>query len=78
MLLWGAAQSVTRIYVMRMTIMQTNIQGNENKNIPPLILPLWQQAPKSEKKKRDTTFLTNYGQQQVTNTSNDHKMQVLF
>jgi hypothetical protein len=28
MLPWGAAHSVTRIYVMRMTSMHTNIQGD--------------------------------------------------
>ena len=66
MLLWGAAHSVTGIYVMRMTSMHTIIQGKEKKLYPPLILPLWQQAPKSEKgRKRDTTHLTCYGQQQI-------------
>jgi hypothetical protein len=35
MLLWGAAHNVTRIYVMRMTSMHTNIQGDK-KNCTPL------------------------------------------
>ena len=34
-LLWGAAHSVTRIYMMRMTSMHTIIQGKE-KNYTPL------------------------------------------
>jgi hypothetical protein len=66
MLLWGAAHSVTRIYVMHMTSVHISNQGDEKKLYPPLILPLWQQAPKSGKRrKRDTTNLTNYGQQQI-------------
>jgi hypothetical protein len=49
------------------------------KFVPPTHLPLWQQAPKSEKRRKwDTTILTYYGQQQITNTSNDHKMQVFL
>jgi hypothetical protein len=51
MLLWGVAHSVTRIYVMRMTSMHTNIQGDK-KIVPLLILSLWQQAPKSGKEGR--------------------------
>jgi hypothetical protein len=40
MLLWGAAHSITRIYVMHMTSVHTSIQGD--KKIVPLslILPL--------------------------------------
>jgi hypothetical protein len=31
MLLWGAAHGITRIYMMCMTSMHTNIQGDEKK-----------------------------------------------
>jgi hypothetical protein len=58
MLLWGAAHSVTRIYVMHITSVHTSIQGDEKNYTLSLILPLWQQAPKSEKRrKKDTTNL---------------------
>jgi hypothetical protein len=36
MLLWGATHGITRIYVMRMTSMHTNIQGDSKKNCTPL------------------------------------------
>jgi hypothetical protein len=59
MLLWGAAHSVTRIYVMRMTSMQTNIQVNK-KNYTPLSHspPLATSTKNEKRRKRDITNLT--------------------
>jgi hypothetical protein len=49
-LLWGAAHSVTRIYVMHMTSMHTNIQGNEKKLYPLSFSPFGTKHQKTGKK----------------------------
>jgi hypothetical protein len=51
MLLWGAAHSVTRIYMMHMTSVHANIQVNE-KNVPLSFSPFGNKHQKARKEER--------------------------
>jgi hypothetical protein len=53
MLLWGAAHSITRIYVMRMTSMHTNNQGDGKKIVPPSHSPTLVISTKKREKKEE-------------------------
>jgi hypothetical protein len=54
MLLWGAAYSVTRIYVMHMTSVHTSIQGDKKICTPlPHSPPLATSTKKREKKEEE-------------------------
>jgi hypothetical protein len=52
MLLWGAAHSVTRIYVMHMTSVHISNQGDE-KIVPPSHSPPLATSTKKQKKKEE-------------------------
>ena len=52
MLLWGAAHSVTGIYVMRMTSMHTIIQGKEKNCTPLSFSPFGNKHQKVRKEER--------------------------
>ena len=53
MLLWGAAYSVTRIYVMHMTSMHTIIQGKEKNCTPLSFSPFGNKHQKVRKEERE-------------------------